>query len=265
MRLLPIASGSSGNCIYVGNDNTHLLIDVGISKKRIEEGLNSIDLTLSDINGILITHEHSDHIKGLGVVLRKEEIPVYSANATIEAILNEGKTGKINEELFCSIDADRPFVINDITVNPFEIFHDAADPYAYVVGDGCSKVAVATDMGHFDEYIVENLRDLDGLLIEANHDIRMLQTGRYPYYLKQRILGARGHLCNEMCGQLLDRVISNKMKNIFLGHLSHENNYPDLAYESVRTEINLSDSEFRADDFDIRVARRDMPSGVVVL
>ena len=118
-------------------------------------------------------------------------------------------------------------------------------------------MAVATDMGHYNDYIVDNLKDLDAILLEANHDIKMLQVGSYPYYLKQRILGNHGHLCNEMSGRLLDEILSERLKKIYLGHLSKENNYPELAYESVRAEINLSDSPFKADDFDIEVAWRD--------
>lgn len=267
MRLLSIASGSSGNCIYVGNDNTHILIDAGISKKRIEEGLNGIGLTLSDINGILITHEHSDHIKSLGVLLRKCEIPVYSAKETIEAIFKEDKIGKINKELFCEVNADKEFTVNNLSVSPFSISHDAANPLAYRIKDNTGtvekNVAIATDMGCYNDYIINNLTDLDALLIEANHDVRMLQTGSYPYYLKQRILGDNGHLCNEACGNLLDNILNDKIKKIFLGHLSHENNYPELALESVKLEINTSDSVHKASDFDIEVARRDLPSQLV--
>ena len=265
MKLMSIASGSSGNCIYVGNDNTHILIDDGISKKRIEEGLNSIDLSLSDVNGILVTHEHSDHIKSLGVILRKHDIPVYSSKGTIGAILSEGKIGSVDHSLFNCVNADEDFDINDISINPFNIYHDAAEPFAFRLEDDRSKVAVATDMGCYNDYIVSNLKNLNAIVLEANHDIRMLQTGSYPYYLKQRILGNRGHLCNEACGRLLDEILNPNMERVFLGHLSHENNYPELAYESVRMEINLSDSEYKAEDFDIQVARRDIPSSLVVL
>ena len=131
------------------------------------------------------------------------------------------------------------------------------------MSSGEKSVAVATDMGKYDDYIVENLKGVEGIVLEANHDIRMLQMGSYPYMLKQRILGDKGHLCNEMSGRLLDRILHGKMKKIFLGHLSKENNYEKLAYESVRMEINLSDSPFKADDFDISVAKRDEPSNLI--
>ena len=263
MRLMSIASGSSGNCIYIGNDNTHILIDTGISKKRVEEGLKQLDLSPSDLNGIFITHEHSDHISGLGVLSRKYNVPVYSTRETIEAIKSYQNIGKIDEDLFVEVEPDCNVIINNLTVRPFSISHDAANPVGYRVEDENSSAAVATDMGTYNDYIVENLSGLNGLVLEANHDIRMLQTGTYPYYLKQRILGNKGHLCNEMAGRLLDIILNENMKKVFLGHLSKENNYEELAYESVRLEINLSESRYRADDFDIAVAKRDVPSGVV--
>ena len=260
MRVMSIASGSSGNCIYVGNDNAHILIDTGISKKRVEEGLKKIELSPADLNGIFITHEHSDHISGLGVLSRKYNIPIYGTWETIAAIKSYTNLGKIDEDLFVEIEPDKCVTVENLTVRPFSISHDAVNPVGYRVEDEKSKVAVATDMGTYDDYIVENLTGLNGLVLEANHDIRMLQTGTYPYYLKQRILGNRGHLCNEMAGRLLDIILNENLKKVFLGHLSKENNYEELAYESVRMEINLSDSRYKADDFDIAVAKRDLPS-----
>ena len=133
-------------------------------------------------------------------------------------------------------------------------------PCAYRINHNDKSVGIATDLGCYNDYIVENLADSDVMLVEANHDIRMLQTGSYPYYLKQRILGNCGHLCNEMSGRLIDSVLCDKTKKVFLGHLSKENNFPELAYESVRMEINLSDSQHKAEDFDISVAGRSKPS-----
>ncbi len=260
MRLMSIASGSSGNCIYAGNDTTHILIDTGISKKRVEEGMKSINLSPSDLNGIFITHEHSDHISGLGVISRKYNIPIYGTPETIQAIKSYKNLGHIDNDLFVEIQPDTHIIINSLDIKPFSISHDAANPVAYRIEDEKSKVAVATDMGTYNDYIISNLEGLNGLVLESNHDVRMLQTGSYPYYLKQRILGNKGHLCNEMAGRLLDIILHKDMKKVFLGHLSKENNYEELAFESVRMEINLSDSEYKADDFDISVAKRDRVS-----
>ena len=191
MRFCSIASGSSGNCIYVGSDNAHVLVDIGISGKKMEAGLNSLELTGRDLDGILITHEHSDHIKGVGVIARKYGIPIYATGGTVDAMLRTGSLGKLPEGIFREIKEDNPFMIKDLKINPFNIPHDAAQPVGYRVECGEHSIGIATDLGKYNEYIIDNLKNLDALLLEANHDIRMLQVGKYPYYLKQRILGDR--------------------------------------------------------------------------
>lgn len=265
MNFCSITSGSSGNCIYVGSEKTSLLIDVGVSGKRIEAGLNTIDRTSKDIDGILITHEHSDHIKGLGVLARKYNIPIYATEGTIAAIKSISSLGRIDEQLYCPIEADHVFEISDLTISPFAISHDAAQPVAYRVEHGGSAVGVATDLGVYTDYTVEHLKNLDAVLIEANHDINMLQVGSYPYPLKQRILGNRGHLSNENAGRLLCEILHDRMKTIFLGHLSKENNYEELAYETVCAEVTLGDNPYRANDFPIMVAKRDCNSPMVAV
>lgn len=257
MRIATVASGSSGNCVYVGSDNTHVLVDVGISGKRTEMGLNANGISMKDISAILITHEHIDHINGLGVISRKYEIPIYTTEGTADAIRKNTKLGKIPEDLYVNIESDSPFYIGDLEVCPFNISHDAAQPVAYRFNKGNKSVAVATDMGKYDDYIVNNLSNLDALLIEANHDVRMLLAGTYPYYLKQRILGEKGHLSNETSGKLINDILHDGLKYIMLGHLSKENNYEDLAYETVKSEIAVSDNEYKAEDFNIMVAKRD--------
>lgn len=263
MRLLSIASGSSGNCIYVGSDATHILIDAGISAKRIEEGLNRLELTGRDLDGIFITHEHADHIGGLGVLMRKYQVPVYATRGTIRAMLENKALGKIEESLFRVVDADCKTIVKDMTVNPMRISHDAAEPVAYRVGYGSKRAAVCTDLGVYNDYTIESLRDMNVVLLEANHDIHMLQVGPYPYYLKQRILSDRGHLSNENAGRLLNRLLHDGLHTILLGHLSKENNLPELAYEAVRMEITLGDNPYRAEDFNIQVAKRSCPSEII--
>ena len=263
MRLCSIASGSSGNCIYVGSDATHLLVDVGISGKRVESGLQELELTGRDIDGILVTHEHADHIAGLGVIARKYEIPIYATAGTIDAIKRCGNLGKLEDDLFHEVKEDQKLTIKDLTVNPMHISHDAAQPVGYRVSYGNKRVAVCTDLGVYNDYTVECLKGMAALLLEANHDVNMLQVGPYPYYLKQRILGERGHLSNENSGRLLCRILHDKLKAVLLGHLSKENNLPELAYESVRMEINMGDVPYRAGDFDIRVAKRNEVTAAV--
>ena len=265
MELCSIASGSSGNCICVGSDENHVLIDAGISGKRIENGLNSIDLKTEEMQGVLVTHEHIDHISGLGVIARRYGLPIYATQGTIDAILNTKSVGKIEESLFHAITPDQPFEIGDLLIEPISISHDAAEPVGYRVSHGEKSVGIATDMGVYDEKIVENLQGLDALLLEANHDVRMLQVGAYPYSLKQRILGKKGHLSNESAGRLLCRLLHDKMKQIMLGHLSRENNYEMLAYETVCAEVTMGENPWKSSDFKISVAHRDRASELITV
>ena len=256
MELCSIASGSSGNCIYIGSDTSGVLIDSGISGKRIEEGLQSIDHTGKDLDAILITHEHSDHIQGLGVMARRYHLPIYLTAGTRAALKKNRALGDIPEELFHEILPDREQTIGDLTILPFEISHDAAQPVGYRVSYGGRSAAVATDMGIYTEDTIRHLQYLDVILLEANHDLHMLEVGRYPYHLKMRIMGDRGHLSNEASGRLLSEILHDNMKQILLGHLSEENNYPALAYETVCAEVTLGESPYRAGDFPIQIADR---------
>ena len=265
MDFFSVASGSSGNCICLGSDQCHVMIDAGISGKRIEEGMNTYDYTTSDMDGVLITHEHSDHIQGLGVVARKYGLPIYATKGTADAILQSSSVGKIDPSLFHVIEAGKTIFIGNLEIYPMSISHDAADPVAYLVSDGRHRVGVVTDLGYYDADIVSHMEGLDALLLEANHDIHMLQVGAYPYPLKQRILGERGHLSNETSGQLLGQILHDGMQHILLGHLSKENNYDELAYETVRLEISLGDNPYRGNDFPIEVAKRDRPSSLIRL
>ena len=207
MRIAPIASGSSGNCIYVGDDKTHILIDAGISAKNIEEGLHSLDLSLDDIDAILITHEHSDHIKGLGVLERKREIPIYASQGTIEGILSTKSLGSFNRDCFKSLRDLSPFTINDFTFNPHPVSHDANEPVCFSFENAHKRAAVVTDLGCYDDELLKSLGKLDFIFAEANHDVRMLQLGPYSYPLKRRILSDRGHLSNEASGRFISRLL----------------------------------------------------------
>ena len=263
MRFESIASGSSGNCIYVGSDTTHLLLDVGISRKRTAQALHDIGLDLKDIDGIFITHEHSDHIAGLAMIAKYADMPIYATEGTIRAIRRMPKCAEIPADRFIRVKADEKVSIGDLKVDPMAISHDAAEPVGYRVQYGRQKACVCTDLGCYTEYTAECLRDADVLLLEANHDVNMLQVGPYPYHLKQRILGSRGHLSNISSGELLTKVLNDHMKGIFLGHLSQENNLPELAFETVRLEIMASECGYQADELPIRVASRHIPSPLI--
>lgn len=265
MRLCSIASGSSGNCIYVGDENTHLLVDTGISKKRIELGLTELDVKGEELEGILVTHEHIDHIQGLGVFSRKYEIPIYATKGTIEGIRNTKSLGKMPEGLLHEVEVDQTFQLGSLNICPFAISHDANEPSGYRIENEEKSVAVATDLGKYDEYIVDHLRDLNAVVLEANHDIHMLEVGPYPYPLKRRVLGDKGHLSNELSGRLLCDILHDNLQYVMLGHLSKENNYEELAYETVKLEISMGDNPYKGDDIPMMVAKRDSVSEIITL
>ncbi len=265
MKLMSIASGSSGNCIFVGTDTTSLLVDTGVSKKKITEGLHSIGMELKDIDGILITHEHIDHVRSLGVIARTAGIPVYTTRLTCEAIKSMPGLGSYDEGLFRFINPNETFSLGDMRIRAHSVWHDAADPVCYSIMKDNKKISIATDLGDYDGYIVDAISNSDALLLEANHDVRMLQVGPYPYSTKQRILGKRGHLSNESSGRLLLDILNNHIKGVILGHLSKENNYPELAYETVKAEI--ADNPYTKDvrEFNIQVAARDSCSNIITV
>lgn len=266
MKLCSIASGSSGNCIYLSSNKTNLLIDVGISCKKIENSLKYINVNLNDIDAILITHEHLDHISGLGSVSRKYNIPIYSTIKTINEIMKNRYIGQVNKTLFNIIQPDKEILIKEIKVKPFSVSHDAVDPVCYTFDIGGHKVGIATDLGFYDNYIISNLANSEILFLEANHDVSMVEVCRYPYLVKERILGDKGHLSNENSGRLICELFHKNLKYVFLGHLSSENNFPDLAYETVNYEISnklkLKSKDF---NFKISVARRSELSELVTI
>lgn len=265
MRLASIASGSSGNCIYAGSQAAHILVDAGVSRKRIAEGLEKLELTFSDIDAIFVTHEHSDHIAALHTILKKYDIPVYATKGTIEGIHASDKKLEMTDCDFRVINADEAVTVKDLRIDPMKISHDAREPVAYRIGCGYNNVGIATDLGCYNEYTVECLKNMDLLLLEANHDIRMLQAGSYPYQLKRRILGDKGHLSNDKAGELLCRLLNDKLRGVILGHLSEQNNLPELAYETVRVDIEMSDNKYHACDFPITVADRHGISNIIEL
>ena len=265
MRFASIASGSSGNCIYIGTDHTHILVDAGISSRRIEQGLSELGVKPSELSGILITHEHSDHVGGLGVFSRRNEVPIYTTKETFGQILRLKNLGQIPEDLYREVIPDEEFTIGDMRISPFSIDHDAANPCAYRVDTERASAAVVTDLGNYSQYTVSHLLGLDAVLLEANHDVHMLEAGPYPYYLKRRIMGNKGHLSNDSAGRLLGDILHDGFKKALLGHLSRENNYAELAYETVRLEVTMGENAYQGADFDIAVADRDKMSEVIYI
>ena len=258
MEFCSIASGSSGNCIFVGTDEANILIDAGISAKRICEGLKGIDIDPSEIDGIFITHEHVDHVAGLQNFVKKNTTKIYGTPKTLRAIKSK-YPGDYGESEFIEIAPDIDIYLKDAIILPFAVSHDAADPVGYRIESGDKHFAVATDMGTFDDYIISKLSDLDGLCLEANHDINMLMVGKYPFALKQRVSGPKGHLSNDLAADLLCKIFCDRLKYILLIHLSKDNNYVELAYETVRAEL-LTRCPHR--EITLDVAGRNTPSDI---
>ncbi|WP_010232908.1 MBL fold metallo-hydrolase [Clostridium arbusti] len=259
MKFCSLYSGSSGNSIFVASENAKILIDVGLPGKHIEKALTEIGENPKEIDGIFVTHEHIDHVKGVGVLSRKYDIPVYANEPTWNSMLKS--VGKIKEHNIKIMDKNS-ICIKDLDVVSYDIPHDAVKPTGYSVICKSKKVCVATDLGYFSEEVKGQLVDADVILLESNHDVEMLKFGPYPYNLKRRILSNIGHLSNEDCGKAIMDIMSYKKKNIILGHLSKTNNYPELAFKTVVNVLNDGGIQMEK-DISVTMARRDSPSGYI--
>ncbi len=227
-------SGSSGNCSFLQTNTTKILIDAGESAKKIEEALKKINVEPSNIDGIFITHEHSDHVKGLGIFAKKFQIPVYANKETWNAMPKQKE--KLEENMINTFTFS-PFFVGDIKVEPFSIPHDAANPCGFNFYHKDKKMSIATDIGHISENVIKHLSNSSFLLLEANYEPEILKCSPYPYLLKQRIKGPNGHLSNTEAGQTISYLTDYGLKNVMLGHLSKENNFPELAYKTVVEEL----------------------------
>ncbi|GIO70142.1 MBL fold metallo-hydrolase [Paenibacillus sp. JTLBN-2024] len=246
-----LSSGSTGNATIVRNEETTLMIDAGLSAKRIDELMKERDVTGEEIDGILVTHEHSDHIKGLGAVARKYDLPIYANEKTWEAM--EKSIGKIAEENRVVLGTGEVRDFGTLRVESFGISHDAAEPVGYCFYDGNEKLSVATDLGYMSDKVKQAISDSNVLVLESNHDIEMLRMGRYPWNIKRRILGDMGHLSNEDAGEALSELLTGDLKRTYLAHLSRDHNMMDLAKMTVRDSMEergcfYKDSEFKLCD-----------------
>jgi phosphoribosyl 1,2-cyclic phosphodiesterase len=229
MRIVTIASGSGGNCTLVSENDTHVLIDAGISMRRIKTNLAELGLSPESLAGILVTHDHSDHISGLPMVEKYFSIPVYAPPAVASVLY--GSLPGIGERLF-RVPVGESFSLGSLSVLAFHTPHDAAESVGYRL-EGESVFALATDVGHITEEVEAGLSGADAVVIEANHDPDMLKNGPYPYYLKKRILSPNGHLSNGDCAALCARLAATGTRCMILGHLSRENNTPEAAFSAV--------------------------------
>lgn len=262
VKFYPVSSGSNGNCIFVGTDNTKILIDAGLSGKTIENGLKLEGISPDAIDAIFITHEHSDHVHGAGVLSRRYGLPVYATEKTWSFFNRHDTLGKMDEKNKRTVTG--AVTIKDMEISAFPIPHDAIQPVGYSVRTGGMKLCVATDIGHPTDEIKAGICDADVLLLESNHDIEMLTNGRYPKMLKERIAGARGHLSNVQAGVLLTEIMTSRLKHIFLGHLSEDNNRPLIAFDTVAGILTASDIKIGI-DVALHIAGRDGPGEAVVL
>lgn len=257
VKISVLGSGSSGNCIYIKDGKTAILIDAGMSGKEIERRLKACGGYLDDISAILLTHEHIDHIHGAGILSRRCDIPLYANNLTWQAACDKlGKIKKKNRQVFSG-----DFMVGDLGMEPVSISHDASDPVGYIVNVANKKIAIATDMGYMSEEIKQKLYGFDFLIIEANHDYEMLTNGSYPAYLKKRILGKKGHLSNDDTAAILPELINGHQPCILLAHLSKDNNRPELAYITIKN--NLQDNGLHIDrDLNLNFTYREKPTEV---
>ncbi|WP_455795245.1 MBL fold metallo-hydrolase [Clostridium butyricum] len=261
MVFCSLYSGSSGNSMFITSDRAKILIDAGLPGKKIDEALKAIDEETKNIDGIFITHEHSDHIKGVGVISRKYDIPIYANADTWSAM--EGSLGKIKQHNIKVIDKRSVTEIGDLNIKAFNIPHDASGPMGYTVSDGKKNISVATDFGTFTREIYDNVKDSEVILLESNHDVNMLKFGPYPYQLKRRILSEIGHLSNDDCGNaIVELVKCGNNKKIILGHLSNTNNQPDLAYATVLDVLNDNGIK-NNEDIILTMANRHNPSSYI--
>lgn len=235
MRFSVLASGSSGNAIYIENDQHSFLVDAGLSGRKMEELFATIGKKMNKLDGILVTHEHSDHIKGLGIVARKHKVPIYANAKTWQAM--DGLVGAIPVEQRFHFDMDTVKSFGSLDIESFAVSHDAADPMFYVFHENGRKLALITDTGYVSDRMKGIIQASDAFVFESNHDVGMLQMGRYPWSVKRRILSDVGHVSNEDAAVAMSEVMAEKPTRIYLSHLSKDNNMKDLARMSVEQTL----------------------------
>lgn len=234
MQICILASGSSGNCTFIGSKSTSVLIDAGLSAKRTAEALAEIGQDVRYLHGVCVSHEHNDHITGLRVLHGRHGIPAYANAGTVEALCRRPELASITWQVFTT---GSPFHIGDMRIEPFSVPHDAYDPVGFVVESEGARVGVVTDMGMATSLIRERLRKCHALVIEANHDEKLLAEAERPWSLKQRIRGRQGHLSNEHAAEMVAEIAGPELRQVFLAHLSEDCNRHDLALETTQKRL----------------------------
>ena len=261
LNFCSLYSGSSGNSLFVETDNTKLLIDAGVSSKKIETALKDIDVDPCTLDGILITHEHSDHVQGLGTFSKKFDLPVFVNQETLDAMPKQ--RDKIADKNIKKFKVSEKFSIGDFDINPFSIPHDAANPCGFTIWGDNKKISIATDIGHMTNDILKKLEESSFVLLESNYDPEVLKCSPYPFSLKSRISGPSGHLSNEIAGKTISFLLKSGLKKAMLGHLSKESNFPELAYKTVIDELIACN--YDENSLALSVASRDVHSKLVTI
>ncbi len=252
-------SGSSGNSLLLKSDNAKILIDAGVSCKKIETALEDVNISPDELDAILVTHEHSDHVQGLGTFVKKHNVPVFVNQKTLDAMPKQ--KDKISDDKINLFKNTDHFEINDLKIVPFDIPHDAANPCGFNIYNKKKKMSVATDIGDMNKYILKHLENSNFVLLESNYDPEVLKCSPYPYSLKMRIASSTGHLSNAMAGKTLSYLIQSGLKTAMLGHLSKHSNFPELAYKTVVEE--LISNNYDENSLKLSVASRDSHSKII--
>ena len=262
LKFMSFGSGSCGNCYYIGYDGFGILIDAGIGIRKLKKYFSDYDLSLNDIKCVLVTHDHADHVKTVGMVSKMLNVPVYATAKVHEGIgKNYCVKKKIDIANVRNICQGEDFVLGDFIVSAFHIPHDSLDNVGFEIKYGGLVFCLMTDIGHVTEDLGRKIAEADYLVIEANYDEEMLWTGVYPDYLKQRVSGGTGHLSNKQCADAILNNATDKLRHVWLCHLSQENNHPELARKTV--ELGLKDAvRFDAEKLCVDVLRRNAPSEI---
>lgn len=257
-----LSSGSSGNCLFVEYKGTSVLIDAGFSAKRIEYLLGEIGKNPKDLDAIFVTHEHADHIKGVGTMSRKHKLPIYANDGTWKSMLKH--CGKIKDEHIKVFESGKFMSFGSMDILPIRVHHDANEPVGFIFYLGNKKITMMTDTGIVDAKMAYEIQGSDIYYMEANHDLEALKRGPYPYPLKLRVMGNMGHLSNDQSAEVLADALEGKKEQVFLGHLSETNNTPELSRLTVDSYLTSLGLDTRK-DIHLEVADRFNPSGIVEL
>lgn len=252
LKFCSLYSGSSGNSFFIQSDETKILVDAGVSCKKIVEALASLNVAIEDIDGIFVTHEHTDHTQSIGTISKKYGTHIYANRKTWQAMPEQAK--KIQKENMYYFSNNEKFKFKDIEILPFNIPHDAANPCGFSISKGDTKISITTDIGHIDTNVLNNLKNSKFVLLEANYEPEVLKYSRYPFRLKERISSPLGHLSNIDAGKTLNYLVDYGLENAVIAHLSNENNFPELAYKSVLEQIDQNKK------LNIEVASRNNPT-----